>query len=299
MDFHYNDLTSFLSHLYIELNYSKKTIESYEIDLSQWEAYILKSFPNKDPRDLELYELKSWSYDLFQKKLKPATIQRKISCLRSFYKYLYKRSHIKNNWATYLISPKSDKKLPKFFFEADIDLMLKEPKSVSYLDYRDFLLLDILYSTGLRVSELVSLTTGHLSNGRGQFLIRGKGNKERLVFVSQLAISYLKKYFQLRELHLEAKAATDSFFLSKAGKPLSIRGVQYIIQKYIDDLGILKNISPHMMRHSFATHLLNAGADIRAVQELLGHSSLATTQVYTHVSKSKLKEQLSKHHPRG
>lgn len=299
MDFHYNDLNSFLSHLLVELNYSEKTVNSYRIDLCQWEKYILKNFPNKEPRILELYELKSWSYDLFQRKLKPSTIQRKISCLRSFYKYLFKRSHIKNNWASYLISPKSDKKLPKFFFEADINLMLKEPASSTYIDYRDFLLLDVLYSTGLRVSELVSLEVSHLFNGRGQFLIRGKGNKERLVFISQLALSYLKKYFQLREMHLEGKAATNSFFLSKIGKPLSVRGVQYIIQKYIENLGILKNISPHMMRHSFATHLLNAGADIRAVQELLGHSSLATTQVYTHVSKSKLKEQLSKHHPRG
>ncbi|PCJ19096.1 MAG: tyrosine recombinase [Candidatus Cloacimonadota bacterium] len=299
MSFHYNDLNSFLSHLAIELNYSSKTIGSYRIDLNQWEQFILNEFPNKNPRVLELNELKSWSYDLFQKKLKPSSIQRKISCLRSFYKYLFKRAYIKNNWASYLISPKSDKKLPKFFFESDLELMLDSPLSESYIDYRNFLLIDILYSTGLRVSELVSLKVSHLKNKKGQFLIRGKGNKERLVFVSNLAKKNLNKYFLFRRLHLDGKKEVDSFFLSKIGKALSIRGVQYILQKYIDQLGMMKNISPHMLRHSFATHLLNAGADIRAVQELLGHSSLATTQVYTHVSKLKLREQLIAHHPRG
>ncbi|MCJ8347370.1 site-specific integrase [bacterium] len=254
MSFHYKDLDSFLSHLSFELNYSDKTIQSYQIDLGQWESFILVNFPEKNPRDLVLNELKSWSYDLFQKKLKASTIQRKISCLRSFYKYLYKRSYIKTNWASYLISPKADKKLPKFFFEADIEIILKEPLSTSYIDYRDFLLMDILYSTGLRVSELVSLNVSHLSKGKEQFLIRGKGNKERLVFISKIVKSYIEKYFLLRKLHLDGKKSTQSFvmhtfknaFFSKTWKMKDFGNfpaklIIYLSLKYIHIHGKIQN----------------------------------------------------------
>ena len=249
--------------------------------------------------NLELKELKSWQYDLFNRGCKSSTILRKLSSLRSFYNFLYKRSLIKTNWASYLTSPKLEKHLPKFLFESEMQVILAEPLSDSFSDLRDYLIFEILYCTGLRVSELASLKVSLIRESDGKLVVRGKGNKERVVFLGESAKKCLQRYLVLRNSRNKLDKSEDALFLSQRDQQLSIRGIQYLVSSYLDKLGIYKHISPHVLRHSFATHLLNSGADIRSVQELLGHSSLATTQVYTHISKQKMREVLENHHPRG
>ncbi len=288
----------FLRYLHYEKNYSPKTVESYSLDLRQWFDFMGQSHSNCVLK-LELKELKSWQYDLFNRGCKSSTILRKLSSLRSFYNFLYKRSLIKTNWASFLTSPKLEKHLPKFLFESEMQTILAEPISDSFADLRDYLIFEILYCTGLRVSELASLKISMVRQSDGKLIVRGKGNKERVVFLGDSAKSYLQRYLVLRNGRRTKNQDEDALFLSQRDSVLSIRGIQYLVSSYLDKLGIFKHISPHVLRHSFATHLLNSGADIRSVQELLGHSSLATTQVYTHISKQKMREVLENHHPRG
>ena len=286
------------NYLQFEKNYSQKTIESYKLDLRQWFDFM--GFQHSQSvLNLELKELKSWQYDLFNRGCKSSTILRKLSSLRSFYNFLYKRSLIKTNWASYLTSPKLEKHLPKFLFESEMQVILAEPLSDSFSDLRDYLIFEILYCTGLRVSELASLKVSLIRESDGKLVVRGKGNKERVVFLGESAKKCLQRYLVLRNSRNKLDRSEDALFLSQRDQQLSIRGIQYLVSSYLDKLGIYKHISPHVLRHSFATHLLNSGADIRSVQELLGHSSLATTQVYTHISKQKMREVLENHHPRG
>ncbi|MEE2923895.1 MAG: site-specific tyrosine recombinase/integron integrase [bacterium] len=288
----------FLRYLQLEKNYSLKTVESYRLDLRQWFDFM-GSEHNRCVLAVDLKELKSWQYDLFNRGCKSSTILRKISSLRSFYNFLYKRSLIKTNWASFLTSPKLEKHLPKFLFESEMQTILAEPLSESFADLRDYLIFEILYCTGLRVSELASLKVSMIRESDGKLVVRGKGNKERLVFLGDSAKKCLQRYLVLRSSRSAGGQSEDALFLSQRDTALSIRGIQYLVSSYLDKLGIFKHISPHVLRHSFATHLLNSGADIRSVQELLGHSSLATTQVYTHISKQKMREVVENHHPRG
>lgn len=291
-------IDDFLKHLRQEKNYSFKTVDSYQSDLRQWFDF-LGEFHQVSILDMNLNDLKSWQYDLFNRGCKSSTILRKLSSLRSLYGFLYKRSLIKTNWASLLTSPKLEKHLPKFLFESEMQIILAEPISDSYADIRDYLIFEILYCTGLRVSELASLRLSDVLRSNGKLVVRGKGNKERIVFLGDAAKKYLMAYIDLRQRRSVSKEHQDAFFLSQRDVSLSIRGIQYLVSAYLEKLGIFKHISPHVLRHSFATHLLNSGADIRSVQELLGHSSLATTQVYTHISKQKMREVLVNHHPRG
>jgi integrase/recombinase XerC len=290
-------LDKFLNYLSDELQYSSKTIDNYSRDLSQWLEYVGGKFPDLLLWELELKQLKAWTYELNDGHYKPTSINRKLACIRSFFRFLKKYGYVETNWAKFLISPKTGKKLPKFLFESDLSELLKSPLSEDLFDLRDFLLLEVLYSTGLRVSELASLTCWQMQSPEGHLLVRGKGNKERIVFFSSVSKAELKQYLKKREECVRGKH--EIFFISQKGEPLSIRGIQYVLKEYLNKLGSLKKVSPHMLRHSFATHLLNAGADIRSVQELLGHSSLSTTQVYTHVSKARMREQLLNCHPRA
>jgi integrase/recombinase XerC len=290
-------LNDFIAYIEKELNYSPKTVESYARDLHQWETYFEDKYGVLDVHNLNLKQLKNWSYELSRRRYKASSINRKIAGLRSFFKFLKKRKYIETNWASFLIAPKMEKKLPKFMFESDVSKILAAPLSDDFFDLRDYLLFEVLYSTGMRVSELASLSVNQLDGRQEAFVILGKGNKERLVFTGDKCLLYAKKYLSMRAQYVVGNH--EAFFLSKKGKPLSVRGIQYLVDEYILKLGELRKISPHVLRHSFATHLLNAGADIRSVQELLGHASLSTTQIYTHVSRQKMKEQLTLHHPRG
>ncbi|MBW7876063.1 MAG: tyrosine recombinase [Candidatus Cloacimonetes bacterium] len=297
-----NLIHKYIQSLKTELNYAQNTLVTYEKDLIQWhemmEAKLGKPVDDAAITEMTLAELKAWPYFLSVQQYKPASVLRKLASLRSFYAWLFHKGHIKTNWAQFLISPKQEKKLPKFLFEKEMARILQAPLSDEIWDIRDHLIIDLLYSTGMRVSELASLRLSQLRGKEGQIMIRGKGSKERLVFLSEPAKHWLDCYLKKREV-LGVATTVDKVLVSQKLKGLSVRGIQFLLNQYMEKLGIYKNISPHMLRHSFATHLLNAGADIRSVQELLGHSSLGTTQIYTHISKTRMKEQLMLHHPRA
>lgn len=296
--FHEQIITDFLDYLTVELNYSEKTISGYARDLLQWDGFRQKNYPQRGSVDMTFRELRSYTYFLRENGYQPATIHRKISALRSFFRFLKEKGLITTNWSSFLLSPKKPQKLPRFLFEAEIGKIVETPLSEDFFDLRDFLIFNILYATGMRVSELASLKESQVRMAEKGLIVRGKGNKERLVFLPAASQVYIRAYLQKRAGHVRG-IDEGFFFLSQKGRRLSIRGIQYLVDQYILRIGALKKISPHVLRHSFATHLLNAGADIRSVQELLGHASLATTQVYTHVSRAGMKEQLLKCHPRG
>jgi len=286
----------YLRILELELQYSSHTLEAYERDLCQFLRFCEKK-KVREIGDVNRVLLREWQHKLRGRSLKPATILRKISALRSFFSTAQEQGWSPQDYGRILTSPKQEKKLPKFLFESEINRILAQPLSHDFWDLRDFLILELFYCTGLRVGELASLTVDHFEKGFQTIKIRGKGNKERIVFLPDGCIRNLRTYLNQRE-ELVPKDFRQCF-LSQKKQGLSIRGIQYLIGGYLERVGIQKKISPHVLRHSFATHLINAGADIRAVQELLGHSSLATTQIYTHISRGKMKEAVKNHHPRG
>ncbi len=289
-------IEEFLAYLRNEAHYAEGTIQAYARDLQQWENFLRENLKRIDVLKFELKEVKAWPYRLRELGLKPSSILRKISSLRSFYRYHYRKGNIPSDWGRHLISPKQERRLPRFVFETDLKEILKAPLKEDFFGMRDYLIVDLLYSTGMRVSELASLTPAHFSSSMEHIIIRGKGNKERQVFLSSACQSYLLSYLKLRKT---VSTSSTGLFLNQRYQTLTIRGIQYCLHQYLDELGYHKRISPHQLRHSFATHLLNHGADIRSVQELLGHENLATTQVYTHISRARMKEVILGHHPRG
>ena len=234
---------NFLKHLTYEKNYSQKTVDSYGLDLRQWLDFMGQSH-SRCVLSLQLKDLKSWQYDLFSRGCKSSTILRKLSSLRSFYNFLYKRSLIKTNWASFLTSPKLEKHLPKFLFESEMQIILAEPISDSFADLRDYLIFEILYSTGLRVSELASLKISMVHQADGKLVVRGKGNKERVVFLGDAAKKCLQRYLIIRNGRRTKSQDEDALFLSQRDARLSIRGIQYLVSSYLDKLGIFKHISP-------------------------------------------------------
>jgi len=279
----------FISYLQVEKNYSTHTILNYRIDLENFLGYIDKT----TVQDVDYQLLRKYLAHLRTFELKPRTLARKLSSLRSFYKYLFREGIIKNSPATLLMSPKLDKPLPKFLTEIEMEHFVEAPDIKTVFGKRDRAILETLYSTGIRVSELVGLNIMDVDLIGNVAKVSGKGKKERLVPIGNKAVTAIKDY-------LDHRAETpQALFLNKNGTRLTSRGVFNITDKYIKVASTTKEISPHVLRHSFATHLLNRGADLRSVQELLGHVNLSTTQIYTHVSTDKLKKVYDKAHPRA
>lgn len=307
----YNEyLFEYLEYLKVTKNYSLHTISSYENDLKQYSEYIDKSFgkAGKDPADkpvdlnkLDLSFLKTYIADLadpFARKNKYSkkSISRKISVLKSFYKYLYKRKYITKNYSSALIFPKSEKKLPSFLSEKEIGKLLGE-KYISGMSIIDKAIIELFYSTGIRLSELINLKADKVDFRNNTIKVFGKGSKERFVPFGKEAGKALKNYISIREIcNLNN---SEYFFLNSAGKKLYPMKVHRMVKKNLSLVTDLKKKSPHILRHSFATHLLDNGADIRAVKELLGHESLSTTQVYTHLTPERLKKVYKQSHPRA
>lgn len=279
----------YISYLQIEKNYSPHTILNYRIDLVNFLEYI-----DKTPiQDVDYQLLRTYLAHLRTFDHKPRTLSRKLSSLRSFFKYLFREGVIKNSPATLLMSPKLDKPLPKFLTEKEMELFIESPNTKTLSGKRDRAILETLYSTGIRVSELVGLNIISVDLIGNVAKVSGKGKKERLVPIGNKAVSAIKDYLDHRP------DTPQALFLNKNGTRLTARGVFNITDKYIKIACGSKEISPHVLRHSFATHLLNRGADLRSVQELLGHVNLSTTQIYTHVSTDKLKKVYDKAHPRA
>lgn len=276
----------------IEKNYSPHTIANYKIDLVEFSEF-LKTSGNEDIVAIDYLKLRRFLGVLSEKGLNKRSVSRKISTLKSFFKFALKEEIIKNNPAVSFIYPRLDKPLPKFLTENEVLKILSLPQGDDLMSLRDKAILEFLYSTGARVSELVSLKFSDIDLIAGIVKVLGKGRKERLLPLGEPAVISIKNYLDLRG------DKNQSIFVNKRGKTLTDRGVRLIVDKYMQKAAMTLKVSPHTFRHSFATHLLNRGADLRSVQELLGHSSIATTQVYTHLTIETLKNVYDRAHPRA
>jgi integrase/recombinase XerC len=282
-------LEKFISYLEIEKNYSPHTILNYRLDL---EGFFL--FIGKIPvESVEYLLLRKFLAELRAKNFRPRTLSRKLSSLRSFFRFLHREGLIKENPAILLMSPKIDKTLPKFLTEEEAVKFIEAPSSKTLSGKRDKAIFETRYSTGIRVSELVGLDVNDVDLIGNIAKVAGKGKKERIVPIGDKALEAIRDYLDCRG------QAARALFLNKNGTRLSDRGVRNIVNKHITAVSLTRKISPHVLRHSFATHLLNRGADLRSVQELLGHVNLSTTQIYTHVTTDRLKEVYDKAHPRA
>lgn len=282
----------FLNYLELEKNYSAHTALNYRIDLKELGNFIADN-PLKDIKDIDYLFLRKFLRFLTEKKLKKRSISRKISTLKSFFKFMVKEGEIKNNAAASLIYPRLEKNLPKFLTENEINKIMDSYENKTWLNFRDRAILELLYSTGARISETVSLKIENADLISGMVKVKGKGKKERLLPLGEPAVKTLKHYLDNRP------DKNNYLFVNRWGKPLTAKGVRKILNKYILKKALTLKISPHIFRHSFATHLLNRGADLRSVQELLGHSSISTTQIYTHLTLNSLKNVYEKAHPRA
>lgn len=293
----------FLSYLANQKNASRHTILSYRRDLGEFQTYLFRHQENIFDGGrivlgrLSPLVLRCYLNVLFQKN-EAASIARKLSCLRSFFRYYVKKGVLDQNPASIIHSPKVPKKLPRFLNVDEVNALLAANFDVKKYGKRDRAILELLYSSGLRVSELVGLDLDHLDLAEGLVRVLGKGNKERIVPVGSYAMRALEKYLQERH---KATLASDerAFFLNKNGTRLNVRSVQRLVTAVITDIGLSKNVTPHTLRHSFATHMLGSGADLRSIQELLGHESLSTTQKYTHVGVEELSKVYDKAHPKS
>lgn len=279
----------FISYLEIEKNYSKHTILNYTLDLEEFFKFAQQTPVEK----IDYLFLRRYLAELRTKEYRPRSLARKLSALRSFFKFLDREGLIKNNPTTLLMSPKLDKPLPKFLSEEEMVTFVDAPVIDQLLGRRDHAILETLYSTGIRVSELVGLNIEDVDFISNIVKVAGKGKKERLVPIGNRALESINAYLRTR------KEKSNVLFLNKNGTRLSSRGVCNLTHKYIQALSMEKKVSPHVLRHSFATHLLNRGADLRSVQELLGHVNLSTTQIYTHISTERLKKVYTLAHPRA
>lgn len=286
-------LSEYLEYLKYQKNYSDETIHSYSIDIEEFLDYINSECINICEVGYDV--VKAWLIHLDEKKNKSTTVSRKISSLRGFYKYLINNKVMNSNPFSLVSLPKKERHLPRFFYYNELEEMFQVPKLNTALGQRDRLLLEMLYATGVRVSELVNIKVSDI-NGE-EIKILGKGNKERIVEFGDYAESILELYLNEGYKSLNVKKS-EYLFLNNRGGKLTTRGVRYILDNIINKTTIDKKISPHMLRHTFATHLLNEGCDLLTVQELLGHESLTATSIYTHITNDRLKEVYFKCHPR-
>ncbi len=280
-------IKKFLRYLDIEKNYSSLTLLNYREDLEDFNNF-LKEMP---PEKVDYLNLRRYLAHLKQRNLKPRSIARKLSCLRSFFKFLCRDGYLKNNPTLSLMGFKLDKHLPSFLTEEEMIKLLQAPGVDDERGLRDQAILETFYSTGMRISELVGLNIEDIDFISGVAKVRGKGKKERLLPVGEHALKAIRAYLDKR------KKQSLVLFLNKNGSRLGARGTRNVVRKYIRLASLSGNISAHTLRHSFATHLLNRGADLRSVQELLGHANLSTTQIYTHLTTERLKSIYQKAHP--
>ncbi len=285
-------LESFLSHLYLERNASPLTLQAYRNDLLQY--LDLTEGDQGVNVDLDHLSLREYLALLKEGNYTRRSVARKLSATRSFLFYLQREKLIKGGKWSAVSRPKLGKALPRFLYYHEVELLLAAPNSGTLIGFRDRTILELLYSSGLRVSELISLTASSLQLEERLIKVMGKGRKERIVPVGRVAAALLAEYIEVIRPSLAAKSnkqeSVKEIFLNNHGEPLSDRGVRYLFQKYIRQVSHKEDIAPHSLRHSFATHLLERGADLRVVQELLGHASISTTQIYTHVTKEMLRE---------
>ena len=287
-----SNLRSFLNYLLVDKGLSNNTVKAYEADISSFFQWL----DNEDLKYKNLQEdhINQYISFLFQRKMRSSSVNRKISSIKSFYIFLVKRNFVKNSPLNDLVTPKQEKYLPESMSEAEVDKLLNSPDVANKIENRDKAMIEMLYATGMRISELVNLKITDVDMKRCVVKVFGKGSKERLVPFGETALDSLKSYLNNRE-----QSSSKEIFLSNRGKKMTRVAFWQRVKVYLIRENLKNSISPHTLRHAFATHLLNRGADLRSVQLLLGHSDLSTTQIYTHIAKQRLSDVLKKHHPRG
>jgi integrase/recombinase XerC len=297
-------MASFLESLSTEKGYSSNTIRAYQRDLKEFYQYLKTDVADSGTElrgsDLDLVSsltIRGFLGVLY-KKNKKTTTARKLSTIRSFFRYVVKRGHIKVSPAKMVATPKREKTIPAYLQVDEMFRLLDSIKMDGVLGFRNRAIFEMLYSTGIRVSELAGLNALDIDFNKGLVRVLGKGNKERVVPVGKKAISFIKSYRKQLESEKGVPGISGPLFLNKDKGRLTTRSIGRILEKIVRECSLLTPVSPHALRHSFATHMLDAGADLRVVQELLGHKSLSTTQRYTHVSIDKLMETYDKSHPR-
>jgi integrase/recombinase XerC len=323
-------VAAFLSYLLEERHFSEYTAKCYGVDLRQFIVWITEeqnisiSAPSEESAwqryssgekevaghvgpetvtehivNSDTEYLRSFLGNLSESNYSPATMARKIATLRSFCRWLERNGVIDSNPMTLIRTPRQKKKLPKAINVEEVEQLLSAPNDKTLLGARDRAILETLYSTGIRVSELVGINFGDIDETGQAIIIRGKGRKERIVPLGSHAMSAIDHYLKVMVSHNVTNESGEPFFINKHNTRLSTRSVRRNVSKYLDKVGLDPEISPHTLRHSFATHLLDNGADLRSVQELLGHQSLSTTQIYTHLTTKRMKESYDQAHPRA
>lgn len=282
-------IDKFIKYLEIERDASAHTLRSYKKDLERFFQYV-----KTQSDDIDIIDVRGFIAEQIKSGLKKSTVGRRLASIRSFFKFLHREGYQKTNPAKFVSNPKVSKLLPRFLSIDDIFSLIEKPEGIGLIPARDRSVLELLYSSGLRVSELSGLNIDDINIKEGLVKVRGKGKKERIVPVGSKAIDALKSYIVEKIL---LKSKNKALFLNRAGARLSDRGVRRIVVKYARMVGVAGQIGPHTMRHTFASHLLQAGADLRVIQELLGHSSLSTTQKYTHLDITHLMDVYDKAHP--
>ncbi len=306
----YAAIDFFLDYLAVERNSSEKTVLAYQNDLSQLAEFLCGNISDQyegyfeldvqinngdiDIRSISVNDLKSFFEYVYDRGLKKTSIERKIASVKSFFSFLYRKDAISSNPATRLIYPRRELKIPRFLYEKEYDLLTSFPVE-SLIDARDKAVISLFYSTGARIAEIAGSAMTDLDLESGRLRVHGKGGADRMVFLSTESDTLMKKYLLMRrEKFPEVKTA---LFVNKWGRAISIRGIYDLIMKRARAAGLSHKVTPHTLRHSFATEMLNKGADIRAVQEMLGHKSISTTQIYTHTTKERLKKVYDECHP--
>ena len=287
------NLRSFLDHLYIEKGLSQNTVKAYKADILAFTNWIKENTKLK-LKDIKEENINKYISYLFELNLKSSSVNRKISSIKSLYMFLVKKNILKNSPVNEVISPKQEKYLPFSMSEDEVDKLLNSPKPSNKIEKRDKAMIEMLYATGMRISELVNLKITDIDTQRCVVKVLGKGSKERLIPFGEAALESLNAYLSDRE-----ESTSKEIFLSNRRTKISRIAFWHRIKLYLSRENLKNSISPHTLRHAFATHLLNRGADLRSVQLLLGHSDLSTTQIYTHIAKQRLSDVLKKHHPRG
>lgn len=288
-----HNLGSFFTFLYVEKGLSKNTIEAYSNDLNNFLSWLNK-LDIQDYKNISEALINEYVAYLFKNGLKSSSVNRKISSLKSFYLFLIKKKVISSSPLSEIITPKKEQYLPSSMSEDEVERLLQSPNIELDIETRDKAMIEMLYATGMRISELINLKITDIDIERSVLKVLGKGSKERLIPFGEKASDSLSYYLKKRK-----KSLAKEVFISNRGKKMTRTGFWQRIKIYLSREALQDSISPHTLRHAFATHLLNRGADLRSVQLLLGHSDLSTTQIYTHIAKQRLGEVLKKHHPRG
>ncbi|HHV34090.1 MAG TPA: site-specific tyrosine recombinase XerD [Syntrophomonadaceae bacterium] len=291
------ELNGFLTYLRVERGLAKNTVQSYRYDLEQYASFLKgKGLTFTEASQSVIF---SFLNEQRQQNLSARTRSRRLAAIRSLYRFLLQEGQVAADPTENLSSPKLEKNLPRVLSEQDVDLLLSQPNPGTVIGLRDKAMLELLYASGMRISEMLGLDTDHLNLDMGFVRCLGKGSRERLIPIGEVACRCLKEYLSRSRLKLRKKSYERAVFLNNHGRRLTRQGFWKILKGYAEKAKINKEITPHVLRHSFATHLLENGADLRAVQEMLGHADISTTQIYTHLSQGKLRDVYEKAHPRS